>query len=102
MVIKGGATDVVGSLGLGKSTCRLLWHRICHYHSSPLTLTPFSHIPNLSFKGGRAGATTVVDVVGSTDVDATTADEVERVQAHPQVGRITHVLTMLPQGEMMV
>ena len=84
---------MVGSLGLGKSTCRLLWHRICHYHSSPLTLTPFSHIP----KVGRAGATIVVDVVGSTDVDATTADEVGRVLAHPQVGHITHVLTMLPQ-----
>lgn len=73
MVIKGGATDVVGSLGLG-------------------------------LRGGGAGATTVVDVVGSTDVDAITADEVERVLAHPQVqvGHITHVHIMLPQGETMV
>jgi len=54
--------------------------------------------------GGRAGVTTAAAEEGSTDVDATTADEVGRVLAHHlhQVGHIIHVRTMLPQGGMMV
>lgn len=62
------------------------------------------HVSSIPTKGGRAGVTTAAAEEGSTDVDATTADEVGRVLAHHlhQVGHIIHVRTMLPQGGMMV